>query len=147
MGNRYVVSRDAVTPTGGNDVLTIVPASGRRVRPVQISVAGAGTTSAAQRLFLVRSTGGTTGGGAITPNDGNYTDQPAAASTVNTTWSAQPTVETNGIHLGFNALGGAMVYNVPPGLMEARDAERISLRALSGPTYQSLSVTVVFEED
>mgnify|MGYP000193210624 CR=1 FL=1 len=147
MGNRYTVSRDAVTPTGGNDVLTFVPASGRRIRPVQISIAGAGTTSAAQRLFLVRSTGGTTGGGAITPNDGNYTDQPAAASTVNTTWSVQPTVETNGIHLGFNALGGAMVYNVPPGLLEARDTERISLRALSGPTYQAVSVTVVYEED
>ena len=147
MGNRYVVQKD-LTPTSGSDVLTIIPASGRRARIVQVAINGTGTTSAAQRLVVVRSGSGTTGGGAITPNKFDHTAQPSAASTVNTTWSGQPTVDTNGVSLGFNALGGAIIYNAPKGSLEAAgNTEYLSIRAPSGPTYQACSVTVVFEED
>jgi hypothetical protein len=146
MGNRYVVDID-LTPTGGNDVVTIVSPANRRVRPVQIAITGNGTTSAAQRLLLARSTGGTTGGGAITPNKADHIEQPTAAATVNTTWSGQPTIESNGVMLGWNALGGAIVYNVPKGAFEARNGENVSIRAVSGPTYQACSVSVIYEED
>ena len=147
MGNRYIADID-LTPTAGNDVMTLIPASGRRARLVQVIVSGNGTTSAAQRLLIVRSSGGTTGGGAITPNAADHADQPAAACVVDTTWSAQPTAGSNGVTLGWNALGGAIVYNVPKGMFEARStADYISLRAPSGPTYQACSVSMVFEED
>ncbi len=148
MGNRYIVARDNITPTGGQDVITIVTASSRRARVLEVSVSGRGSSSAAQQLIIARSTGGTTGGGALTPNKFDHTDQPAAASTVNTTWSGQPTVDTHGEMVGWNALGGANRWVPPKGFgIEARNAENISIRAPSGPTYQTMSVSVIYEED
>lgn len=148
MGNRYIVARDNITPTGGNDVLTIVSASGKRTRLISVRVAGRGSTSAAQQLQVGRSTGGTTGGGAITPSKYDHTEQPAATSVVNTTWAAQPTLETNYEAVGWNALGGVHPF-VPAGgkAIEARNGENISIRAPSGPTYQAVSVSCVFEDD
>lgn len=146
MGNRYTVDID-LTPTGGNDVLTIVSPANRRVRPVQVIATGRGTTSAAQGLDIVRSTGGTTGGGAITPSKADHSEQPAAASTVNTTWSVQPTVEGNAVRIGWNAIGGGFAYNVPKGMLEARNGENLSIRAPSGFTFQACTVSVVYEED
>lgn len=148
MGNLYIVSRDNVTPTAAQDIMTIVTAASRRARLKQIILSGMGATSAAQRLRAGRSTGGTTGGGALTPNKYEHTDQPAAVSTVNTTWAAQPTIETHLAPLGFNALGGAMVWNAPLGRgFEARNAENMSIRAESGVTYQAISIAVIYEED
>jgi hypothetical protein len=114
----------------------------------EISVSGRGTTSAAQQLQVGRSTGGTTAGGAITPSKADHTDQPAANFTTATTWSAQPTLETNYEVVGWNALGGANRWIPPKGyIMEARNGENISVRAPSGPTYQAMSFSVVIEED
>lgn len=148
MGNRYHVSRDAVTPTGGNDLLTIVSASNRRVKIIEVTVNGRGTASAAQEIVVGTSTGGTTGGGGITPDKYDHVDQPSAASTVNTTWSVQPTISTNVKKMGFNALGGAHNW-IPPGgaALQARNGANISIRATSGPTWQAMSISVVYEED
>lgn len=147
MGNRYVVKLQG-TPTDAQDFITIVSPSGRRVRICEVSVGGAGTTSAAQRLRVCRSSGGTTGGGALTPNKFDHTDQPAAASTVNTTWSGQPTADTHGKVLTWNALGGANNWIPPKGAgIEARNGENISIRADLAATFQACSVSVVFEED
>jgi hypothetical protein len=149
MGNRYIVSRDNVTATGGNDLLTLISASGRRIRVVEIGVTGQGSSSASQRLIASRSgSGGTTPGGAITPSKFEHSDQPAAAFTTATTWAVQPTPETNGKVIGWNALGGASNWPGPNGgCLEARNGETISLRAPSGPTYQAASLSVVVEED
>lgn len=148
MGNRYIVSRDNITPTGGNDVLTIVSASGRRTRLLQVSVAGRGSSSAAQQLQVGRSTGGTTPGGAIVPSKADHSEQPAAVSVVDTTWAAQPTLETNYEVMGWNALGGANRWIPPTGkILEARNAENISIRAPAGPTYQPMSISCIFEDD
>lgn len=145
---RYLVSRDNITPTGGNDVLTCISGANRRIRILEVSVAGRGTTSAAQQINVGRSTGGTTPGGAITPSKADYTDQPAANFTTATTWSAQPTLETNFEVVGWNALGGANRWQPPGGkLIEARNGENISIRAPSGPTYQATSISVLIEED
>jgi hypothetical protein len=145
---QYLVSRDNVTPTGGNDLITIVTASNRRARIKEVAVNGRGTVSAAQEIVVGISSGGTTGGGGITPDKVDHVDQPSAASTVNTTWSAQPTISTNVIKLGFNALGGANRW-IPPGGkgLEVRNGANISIRATSGPTWQAMSVNVIFEED
>lgn len=148
MGNRYIVKQTNVTPTAGNDIMTIVSPANRRVRLCEVSVAGRGSSSAAQQIDVGRSTGGTTGGGALTPNKYDHTDQPAAASVVNTTWSVQPTIDTHTEVLGYNALGGANRWIPPKGVaVEARNGENISIRATSGVTFQGLSISAVFEED
>lgn len=147
MGNRYIVELSNVTPTAGNDALTIISAANRRCRIVQVTVAGRGTTSAAQGLELSRGTAGTTPGGAITPSKAEHTDQPSASFTTATTWAAQPTPDTNKISLGHNALGGAIVYNAPKGLLEARNGEVLCIRAPSGYTFQAMNASVVVEED
>lgn len=150
MGNRYVVSRSNITPTPGNDILQLLSASGRRLRIVQIAIGGLGASSAAQQLQVGRATGGTTPGGPITPDKFEHTDQPAAATVANTTWAAQPTLGTNQVVLGWNALGGSIVWNAPANgnKLEARNTEFLSIRANSaGVTYQPMSISVVFEED
>src|SRR5262245_6956732 len=146
MGNRYIVSRENITPTATNDALTCISGANRRIRVVQVSVRGAGTSSAQQGFQIGRSTGGTTPGGAITPSKADHTDQPAANFTTATTWSVQPTLETNFEVMGWNALGGANRWVPPKGTMfEARNGENISIRAPTGPTYQAVSFSVVIE--
>lgn len=149
MGNRYSIKRENFTPTAANDTLTIISASTRRVRVLQVTVGGLGTTSAAQQINVSRSTVGTTPGGAITPSKFEHTEQPAMVSTTATTWATQPTLETNGVVLGWNALGGSIIWNAPAGgnKIEARNGENISIRAPSGPTYQACSVSAIIEED
>src|SRR3954470_21508494 len=100
MGNLYAVMQRNVTPTAAQDILTIQPASSRRVRYRYVNVTGNGSSSAAQAIQCGRSTAGATGGGAVTPDKYTDSEQPAAASTVNTTWTVQPTLGTNTQVLG-----------------------------------------------
>jgi hypothetical protein len=149
MGNRYIVKQNNVNPTAGNDILTIVSASSRRGRLVQVSVNGRGSTSAAQQIEIGRSSSGSsTSNGTVTPGKFDHTDQPAAAFIYNNLLSAQPNLDTNTEVLGWNALGGANRYIPPRGqALEIRNGEQISIRATTGVTFQNLSLTVVTEED
>lgn len=151
MGQRYTVARDNHTATGGNDSLTLISATARRIRLVSINVVGRGTSSAAQQFQIAMNTTGTTPGGAIVPSKAEHTEQPAATFTTATTWAAQPTLATNYEVLGWNALGGANRWTTPPGkpqgMFEARNGDVISIRAPSGPTYQGCSFSCVVEED
>jgi hypothetical protein len=93
---------------------------------------------------------GTTPGGAITPTKADHNDQVAASFTTATTWAAQPTPETNGVTLSWNALGGADRWQATQqtkGMFEARNAEVISFRPPAGPTPQAMNLSVVVEED
>jgi hypothetical protein len=145
---RYLVMRENFTPSAGNDALTLISGSSRRIRLVGLSVRGAGTSSAQQGFQVARSSGGSTPGGAITPSKADHTDQPAANFTTATTWSTQPTLETNGVVIGWNANGGFTPWVPPRGqILEARNGEMISIRAPSGPTYQACSFTAIVEED
>jgi len=145
---RFVVKRLNVTPTAGQDLLTIVSASNRRIELIEVSVGGRGSTSAAQQIEAGTSTGGTTGGGAITPTKTDP-DSAAAASTVNTTWSVQPTLDTNPLSLNFNALGGAYRWVKPAGAPgpQARNTGNLSIRCPTGATTpQAMDVHVVYDE-
>src|SRR5262249_18355758 len=124
-----------------------------RIRLLEVSVAGRSTSSAAQQVEFGRSTGGTTGGGAQTPGKWDNQDIPAAASTVNTTWSAQPSLDTHTEVLGWNALGGAnrwTAMGVGKGGsttgIEVRGGDNISIRASAGVTFQAMSISVLYEE-
>lgn len=148
MGNRYLIKQQNVTPTAGNDILTILSVANRRGRIVEVSVAGRGSSSAAQQIEVGRSTSGTTGGGAVTPDKFDHVDQPSPAFTYYTTWSVQPTLSTNSEVIGWNALGGANRWIPPKGSgIEIRNADQISIRASSGVSFQAMSLSVVFEED
>ena len=150
MGNRYLVARDNVTLTGGQDALTIISGTGRRIRLVSISVAGRGTSSAAQQFQIGRSAAGTTPGGPIVPSKDGHSDQVASNFTTATTWSVQPVLETNYEVVGWNALGSGhrAAWGGPQQpKIEARNGECISIRAPTGPTYQPASFSVVVEED
>jgi hypothetical protein len=148
VGNRYIVKQQNITPTAGNDILTVLSIASRRGRIVEVSVSGRGTSSAAQQIEVGRSTSGSTGGGALTPGKFDHNDEPAAAFTYNTTWSVQPTLDTHSEVIGWNALGGANRWIPPKGSgFEFRNGEQISIRASSGVTFQACSISVVIEED
>ena len=144
---RYVIERINVTPVSGNDILSVISAASRRVRLVDVSVTGVGTTSASQALQIGRATAGTTPGGAIVPSKADNSDQPASTFTTATTWSVQPTVETNAIAVGWNAIGGNWIKNFTKGVFEARNGDVISVRAIAGVTYQPMNISIIVEED
>lgn len=153
MGLRYVVKQQNVTPVAGQDILTIVSGANQRIRLVEVNVAGRGSSSAAQQIEFGRSTGGTTGGGAQTPGKYDNQDIPAAAATVNTTWSGQPTLDTHTEVLGWNALGGwnrwtasGMGKGGSAQGIEVRGGDNISIRASAAVTFQPMSISVVYEE-
>lgn len=142
---RYIISRE-VTPVDGEDLLTIVSASNRRVRLEYVSIGGVGSSSASQGARVCNSTGGTTGSGALTPDPLDNPDQPAASEfmTVYTGWSAQPTVNSEGEELVWNAKGGKDRYAPPFGHgFEARNGANISIRADAAEAFQACRVTVV----
>lgn len=122
----YLVSRSSYTPTVGNDILTVIAAAGRPVVLRKIGLVGLGTVFEVQGVRATRSTGGTTGGGALTPSK-RHTDQAAFAGTVYTTWAAQPTLvsDDGGVRMGFRADGGV---NWWIGELILRPTEQLSIR-------------------
>ncbi len=117
MGNRYVTKSRNVTPTAGSSVTIItVQANSRRVRVVEIAVAGNGTTSAYQQIEVGRGSSGTSvaGSGVVTPNKFDHTDVPAAACSY-LTLASSSAVDTNTEVIGWNALGGANRWIPPKG--------------------------------
>lgn len=150
MGNRILINRDNITPTGGNDIFTYVSASARRARLQQFTAGGAGATSAAMRFTVARAdTAGVTPGGAITPTKFDHSEQAAAVGVINTTWGTQPVINANnGEQVPVNSLGGGNRWVPPKGSgLEVRNGENLSFRANSGPTWQAMSCSAVIEED
>lgn len=140
----YAVNRSNVALNTSNDLMTFIAPANRRIRIVEISIGGMGTASAANELQVARSTGGTTGGGALTAEP-LEPDSVAAGSTVNTTWAAQPTLGNVLLRLPVNANGGIYRWVARPGEeIVARNAGQISLRSAVGTS--NVSVHVVFEE-
>src|ERR1051326_1472353 len=101
----YTVSRSNVTLNTSNDIMTVIGASGHTMKLRRVSLYGLGTASAANEIVVQRSTGGTTGGGAITPGKTGTTKQGAANFVVDTTWGTQPSLTSNEIlaRMGVNA--------------------------------------------
>lgn len=123
------------------DAMTFITAASRRLEIVEVCISGLGIASAANELRVTRSTGGTTGGGAITAAKMRE-DAPAAATVVDTTWVTQPTLTGTGhLALGCNANGGIFRWVARPGEeIEARNAEQISMRSATGTSTVSLHV-------
>lgn len=144
MGARYNVSRTSTALSTSNDFMTIVAPSTRALKIWRIAAKGMGTASAANEVAVARSTGGTTPGGGITPTP-KASGSSAAASTVSTTWSAQPTLGAVIERLAVNANGGVDVFNAAPGNeIDVPPSGQISIRSIAGTS--NVTIEVDFEE-
>ena len=140
----YTVSRKNVTPTVGNDLLTIIAPANKMIRSKRIRASGEATASTVMRTILQRSTGGATGGGALTPEKANTSD-PAAGATVNTTWGTQPTLSGSPLYNeGWNAFGGGFDLTLDGREIYLVNSEQLSIRADAGAGVMDLEVE--FEE-
>ncbi len=140
----YTVTRTSSALSTANDSMTIIASASKPLRVYIVDIKGMGTTSAANEVLLSRSTGGTTGGGAITPSPTN-TGSAAASFTVNTTWSAQPTLGVTLWRFGVNANGAVDNFVAIPGAeISVPVSGQLSIRSASGTS--SVTINVLIEE-
>jgi hypothetical protein len=142
------LSRSAVTMNTANDMLTIIAAANRKFKVVDFIIGGNGATSAAAafcEVGLYLSTGGTTGGGALTPKKWE-TDAPTVGFTNFTTWSVQPTLSGDPYYrMPFNNYGGVIGKPIKPiGDIIFRNLEQLSIRPISGTS--AVTFTIVIDE-
>jgi hypothetical protein len=142
----FTLSRGSATMNTSNDLITIISASARKLVLVDILIGGTGATSAAAaycEVAIYRSTGGTTGGAALTARAWE-TEQGAAAFTNFTTWAAQPSLSGDPYYrLPFQNYGGVVGKPIKPiGPLVIRNTEQISIRPISGTSAITLSVVV-----
>ena len=141
---QYTVSRNNVTPVITNDLMTIIAPANKMIRIKRIRVSGEATASTVMRTLIQRSTGGTTGGGALTPRPLSTTD-PAASSTVNTTWATQPALSNDPIYNeGWNAFGGGFDLTLDGRELYLVNGEQLSIRNTVGTGV--LNIDVELEE-
>lgn len=139
---RFSRARAALSTTA--DYLTIVAVADHPLWIMLAELKGAENSVADNEVILQKSTGGTTGGGAITPNgDGT------PSFSVFTTWSAQPTLAAPAAgderwRFGVQALGGVDKFQALPGTHILVPAgEKVSLRSLSGTSNIRASFIVL----
>jgi hypothetical protein len=144
MGAHYSASRTSSALSLTADTMTIIAPSTRALKIKEVLIGGQGTTSAANEVAVARSTGGVTGGGAITPTP-LASLSPAAGATVNTTWGTQPTLGVVIRRIPVNANGGVSRVVFPPGQeIDVPPSGQISIRSIAGTS--NVSIDVIFEE-
>lgn len=139
---RYIYSRSNVALNTAQDLMTLIANANARCNLVEVIAGGMGTSGQANEIVISRSTGGSTGGGALTPQEG-VADDPTAPLTVNTTWSTQPTLDsTTPYRIPFNNNGGVVRAVFPKGQFEFRNSEQMSIRPAVGTGNITLTVVV-----
>ena len=140
----YTITRSNVTANVSNDLVTIIAPANKQVRIKRIRVSGESTSSTAMRTVVQRSTGGTTGGGSLTPEKSSTSDA-AASVTVYSTWSVQPTL-SGAAHYSdsWNAFGGGFDLTLDGREIYLVNTEQLSIRNTIGTGL--LSVEVELEE-
>jgi hypothetical protein len=141
----YTATKTKTALVVNQDALTIVAGATKPLRIMVVDVKGMGTASADNEVVLQRSTGGTTAGGALTPQAA-HPGSAAAAFAVYTTWSVQPSLSGAPLwRFGANANGGQDKYTALPGCeFPVRVGEQVSLRSLSGTS--SVVINLLIEE-
>lgn len=140
-GPTYKVNRASTALSTTADFFTIIAPSTASLIIRDITVTGGATASAYNEILVQRSTGGATGGGAITPAP-THPSFAAAGFTVNTTWGTQPTLTANAVidRIGVNANGGGvrksgLAYVIPP-------SGQVSVRSASGTSAVTIDMTI-----
>lgn len=140
----YTGTRSGVTLATTTDLWTLKsPASGQ-VRVLESYLGGESTVSTVLRFAIQFSTGGTTPT-TQTPEKMN-SRSPAAASTFNTAWSAQPTLSGQPLMFhAFNTFGGTDRWVAAPGgEIFLVNGEQLSGRSASGTPV--VSSHIIWEE-
>lgn len=138
----YNITRSSAALSTSNDLVTITASSTKPLRILFAKLAGMGTASAANEVMLMRSSGGTTGGGGITPTPVNSGDG-AASFTVYTTWSAQPTAGVVLHRFAPNANGGIDPWIAIPGAeISVPVGGQVSIRSAAGTSNVVLNMTI-----
>ncbi len=142
MARVYTITRNNVTPNTANDLMTIIAPANKMIRIKRIRASGEATASTVMRTVIERSTGGTTGGGALTPEKANTSD-PAASLTCYSTWTAQPTLSgAPHYNESWNAFGGGFDLTLDGREMYLVNSEQLSIRNTVGTGVMSLEVEV-----
>jgi hypothetical protein len=110
---RYTDAVSNVTPTVGNDLITVLATAAVIFQVIDVLIGGMGTASAAQSVNVQRTTAGTTPT-SQTPSPTNP-NSPAATVTASTGWSVQPTAGVILLSLPVNANGGVVRWLAAPG--------------------------------
>ena len=144
MGARYSINRTSSVLSLTLDTVTIIAPATRALKVWEVRIYGQGIATAANEVAVARSSGGTTGGGAITPIP--LATLSAAATTVaNTTWAAQPTLGVVIRRLGVNANGAYTPLVFMPGSeIDIPPSGQISIRSIIGTS--NVTVEVIIEE-
>jgi hypothetical protein len=144
MGARYSANRTSAALSTTNDTLTIIAPATRALKIWEVRLYGQGTTSVANEVAIARSSAGTTGGGAIVPTP-LATLSAASGVTVNTTWTAQPTLGAVLRRVGVNSNGAYSPLVFMPGSeIDVPPSGQISIRSIVGTG--AVTAEVVFEE-
>ena len=140
----FFVNRTATALSTSNDLLTIVASATKPLRIYMAKLAGAGTSSAANEVLMQRSTGGTTGGGGITPAK-QSPGSAAASFNAFTTWSAQPSLTANEVlhRFSVNANGGIDPFVAfPGGEISVPVSGQVSFRSASGTSNAVINLMI-----
>ena len=144
---KFTINRQNVAVTNGNDILTIVAGTGKRIKLLRCSVTANGTASGTQNIVQVARAGtaGAAGGGAITAQP-IFAGAAAAISVVNTTWTTQPVVNANaGFAFNLSSNGAIRTEQwVVEDAIELAPTENLSIRSISGVT--PITVDLEFDE-
>lgn len=139
----YTVTINNTTPNVSNDLMTFVLASNHPCYVKRIRCTGEATAATAMRTLIERSTGGTTGGGSITPEKTNTGDA-AANTTIYTTWSAQPTLSGRPLYNeSWNAFGGGFDLTLDGREIWLVGTDQLSIRNTVGTGLMSMDVEFV----
>lgn len=140
----YSGSRGGVTLSTTVDLWTYTSAASGQSRLLEFSIGGESTASTVLRLGMYMSSSGATPTNQ-TPEKFN-TRSPAAAGTFATTWTTQPTLNSNPLFwFAFNTFGGADKWIAAPGSeIYLVNGEKASARSASGTP--GVSAHLIFEE-
>lgn len=139
----YSVTRTSAALSTTADLLTLVASATKPLRVYIADIKGMGVSSAANEVLMSRSTGGTTGGGALTPQPA-ATSSGAASFQAFTTWSAQPTLNAQPLwRFSVNANGGIDKFVAVPGAeISVPVGGQISFRSATGTSNVTINVLV-----
>jgi len=147
----YANSVQPAAPGTTNDVMTLTAAANRKVRLVELSVCGLGTSSAANELGVKRP-----GDLGVTPTNQSSIpldpDCGTVAATVATGWTTQPSLGTVAmLRLGCNSNGAIYRWVATPGMEiilrtnNITSCSQLSMRFTTGGAGP-MGVHIVFEE-
>ena len=138
----YTVTKTRTALNTSNDSITIAASSTKPLRVYMIDSKGADSSSTPNEIVCARSSGGTTGGGGITPSPINRNSS-AASFSAYTTWTAQPTLGAVLWRLAPNANGGKDTFVAIPGAeIQIPVSGQMSLRSASGVSNVVLNLLI-----